>query len=191
MNKVDEGFFKDAYQKYRAKVLGILQKTWGMVVPAELLHSVEDWIRDYFVDKFDELDCAHAIHDNFRNRAMGESMKIDEALKTLHQAGLITEYTEPAESGEPAAMQNLLKLKKYYPDIHVEEQKLGWPHYKFTPNDKCSAYFVYYPFQKGVRLYIIHNGHDSYMTFNLSVLEESPAKLKRYINQCVWEAGAN
>ena len=91
MNKVDEGFFKDAYQKYRAKVLGILQKTWGMVVPAELLHSVEDWIRDYFVDKFDELDCAHAIHDNFRRQAMGESMEISEALVALHQAGLITE----------------------------------------------------------------------------------------------------
>lgn len=92
MKQVNEGFFKDAYQKYRAKVLGILQKHMGIVVPTEIIHSVEDWIRDYFVDKFDELDCARAIRDNFRRQfALGESMELDEALDTLNKAGLIAE----------------------------------------------------------------------------------------------------
>lgn len=92
MKRIDEGFFKDAYQKYRAKVLGILQKNMGIVVPAGFIHSVEDWIRDYFVDKFDELDCARSIRDNFKNQfALGESMKLDEAVKTLNKAGFICE----------------------------------------------------------------------------------------------------
>ena len=92
MKRIDEGFFKDAYQKYRAKVLGILQKNMGIVVPAGFIHSVEDWIRDYFVDKFDELDCARSIRDNFKNQfALGESMKLDEAVKMLKKSGALIE----------------------------------------------------------------------------------------------------
>ena len=92
MKRIDEGFFKDAYQKYRAKVLGILQNNMGIVVPTEFIHSVEDWIRDYFVDKFDELDCARSIRDNFKNQfALGESMELDEAVKMLKESGALIE----------------------------------------------------------------------------------------------------
>jgi hypothetical protein len=90
--QMNEGFFKDKYTKYKDAVISILKKEFGMVFPSDKIHTLEDWIRDYFVDKFDEIDCARAIRDNFKRQfALGESMKLDEAVETLQKAGFICE----------------------------------------------------------------------------------------------------
>lgn len=129
-------------------------------------------------------------------------MKIDEALKTLHQAGMITEYTDPDDiwsvrgsvgTKEPAAFQNLLKLKEYYPDIHVEKQQYGRSsHYAFKPNDKCRAFFAYASYNKTVRLYVRWEDtdrHEEHKAFKLTLLERDPAVIKQAIDKYLAELG--
>ena len=127
---------------------------------------------------------------------MGESMDINEAQQILNKAGLIAEYTDPDDiwsdrgsvgTKEPVAFQNLLKLKEYYPDIHVEKQQYGKPsHYAFTPNDKCNAFFVYAPYNKTVRLYVSWEDdvlHEEYKSYKLTLLEQDPAFIKKVIDK--------
>ena len=83
--QMNEGFFKDKYTKYKDAVISILKKEFGMVFPSDKIHALEDWIRDYFVDKFDEIDCAKAIRDNFRKEFACESVE------DLKDAGFIVE----------------------------------------------------------------------------------------------------
>lgn len=61
---IDEGFLGDKYKKYKNTVLNKLEK-FGVDLE-KCGKTVEDWIRDYFVDRFDEIDCARAIRDNFK-----------------------------------------------------------------------------------------------------------------------------
>ena len=76
MNNLDEGFFKDKYESYKDKVLSILHKHFGIKIPKDL-HDAEDWIRDYFVDKFPAFDCADAMRTHFRQYGVSENMKMD------------------------------------------------------------------------------------------------------------------
>lgn len=92
--QMNEGFFKDKYTKYKDAVISILKKEFGMVFPSEKNHALEDWIRDYFVDKFDETDCAKAIRDNFRKEFACESVE------ELEDAGFIVEGIRDGEDPE-------------------------------------------------------------------------------------------
>lgn len=66
--RVNEGLFRSAYEKYKSKVLSYLGR-FG--IDTTDVHRVESYIRDFFEDKFDELDCAKAI----REEIMFESTK--------------------------------------------------------------------------------------------------------------------
>lgn len=59
---IDEGFFKDAYTKYKNTVLKQISK-YGVDL-VKYAKEIEDWIRDYFVDKMTPFECALAIRDN-------------------------------------------------------------------------------------------------------------------------------
>jgi hypothetical protein len=76
MNNLDEGFFKDKYESYKDKVFSILYKHFGIKLPKDL-HDAEDWIRDYFVDKFSAFDCADSMRTHFRQYGVAENMKMD------------------------------------------------------------------------------------------------------------------
>lgn len=76
MNNLDEGFFKDKYESYKDKVLSILHKHFGIKLPKDL-HDAEDWIRDYFVDKFSAFDCADSMRTHFKHYGVAENMKMD------------------------------------------------------------------------------------------------------------------
>ena len=82
MNNLDEGFFKNKYESYKDKVLSILSKHFGINLPKDL-HAAEDWIRDYFVDKFSAFDCADSMRTHFRQYGVAENMKMD--IKTAKQ----------------------------------------------------------------------------------------------------------
>jgi hypothetical protein len=59
---IDEGFFGSAYDKYKKTVLKLISK-YGVELNNNL-NEIEDWIRDYFLDKMNVYDCAKAIRDN-------------------------------------------------------------------------------------------------------------------------------
>lgn len=59
---IDEGFFGSAYDKYKKTVLKLISK-YGVELNNNL-NEIEDWIRDYFLDKMIVYDCAKAIRDN-------------------------------------------------------------------------------------------------------------------------------
>jgi hypothetical protein len=59
---IDEGFFGNAYDKYKKTVLKFISK-YGVELNNNL-NEIEDWIRDYFLDKMNVYDCAKAIRDN-------------------------------------------------------------------------------------------------------------------------------
>jgi hypothetical protein len=59
---IDEGFFGSAYDKYKKAVLKLIFK-YGVELNNNL-NEIEDWIRDYFLDKMNVYDCAKAIRDN-------------------------------------------------------------------------------------------------------------------------------
>lgn len=115
--QMNEGFFKDKYTKYKDAVISILKKEFGMVFPSDKIHALEDWIRDYFVDKFDEIDCAKAIRDNFRKEFACESVE------ELEDAGFIVEnrrsgirfahQTMPEDDGMDPEEEKKFKFFKY------------------------------------------------------------------------------
>lgn len=76
MNNLDEGFFKDKYESYKDKVLSILFTKFRIKLPKDL-HAAEDWIRDYFVDKFSAFDCADSMRTHFKQYGVAENMKMD------------------------------------------------------------------------------------------------------------------
>lgn len=59
---IDEGFFADSYTKYKNKVMALIKKYRVDLEKYE--KPIEDWIRDYFLDKMSIQDCALAIRDN-------------------------------------------------------------------------------------------------------------------------------
>ena len=59
---IDEGFFGSAYDRYKKSVLKLISK-YGVELNNNL-NVIEDWIRDYFLDKMNVYDCAKAIRDN-------------------------------------------------------------------------------------------------------------------------------
>jgi len=59
---IDEGFFGSAYDKYKKSVLKLISK-YGVELNNNL-NEIEDWIRDYFLDKMNVYDCAQVIKDN-------------------------------------------------------------------------------------------------------------------------------
>ena len=60
--EIDEGFFGSAYDRYKKAVLKLISK-YGVELNNNL-NEIEDWIRDYFLDKMNVYDCAQAIKDN-------------------------------------------------------------------------------------------------------------------------------
>lgn len=99
MNNLDEGFFKDKYESYKDKVFSILYKHFGIKLPKDL-HDAEDWIRDYFVDKFSAFDCADSMRTHFRQYGVVENMKMDfeTAKKILKENHYIVESEESISS---------------------------------------------------------------------------------------------
>lgn len=59
---LDESFLGDKYKKYKSAVLAILDDY--EVNFENNLKYIEDWIRDYFLDRIPVYDCANAIRDN-------------------------------------------------------------------------------------------------------------------------------
>lgn len=66
--QLDESLFGDGYKKFKADVIATLVKRFGIKIPAGLKQA-EDWIRDYFVDKYSVWETVLAMKDNFRNFA--------------------------------------------------------------------------------------------------------------------------
>lgn len=99
MNNLDEGFFKDKYESYKDKVLSILFTKFRIKLPKDL-HAAEDWIRDYFVDKFSAFDCADSMRTHFRQYGVAENMKmnIETAKQILKENHYILESEESMSS---------------------------------------------------------------------------------------------
>ena len=120
MNNLDEGFFKDKYESYKDKVLSILYKHFGIKLPKDL-HDAEDWIRDYFVDKFSAFDCADSMRTHFRQYGVAENMKMDfETAKQiltenhyiLESEGDLVDYFTYQIKAEEAKYDYLIKKAK-------------------------------------------------------------------------------
>ena len=60
---LDEGFFGDKYTRYKNAVLSLLKKY--EVNFENNLSEIEEWIKDYFLDKLNVYDCALAIRSNY------------------------------------------------------------------------------------------------------------------------------
>ena len=59
---IDEGFFGDKYEQYKNAVMKKICKLGVDIEKYEM--KIKDWIRDYFLDNIDIMDCALAIRDN-------------------------------------------------------------------------------------------------------------------------------
>lgn len=68
MNRVDEGFFKSAYERYAGKVIAYLKKMGINAIATN--ERIASWIDDFFSDGYDALDCAQAIRDNYTNESV-------------------------------------------------------------------------------------------------------------------------
>lgn len=63
---VNEGFFGNAYLRYKNKVAQILTSL-GIVIDRSSVKKAEEWIRDFYLDKSDAFDCARALRDDLRS----------------------------------------------------------------------------------------------------------------------------
>ena len=132
-------------------------------------------------------------------------MKIEEALEIIKKSGLIVEHIDPDDiwsvSGsvrtkEPEEMQNLLKLKEYYPDMKASKQQYPRPtQYEFRLGEKCSAWFEYVARNKNIRFYV--NWFDDkgprseFTRFKLSFLDRDAATMKKQIDKFINGLGVN
>ena len=80
MTNIDEGFFKDKYQKYKEAVIKELRKR-GINALA-LGHYFETYCRDFFIDKFSAYDCAEAFASN---KVAREKAAIAEAKRIMRE----------------------------------------------------------------------------------------------------------
>lgn len=62
---INEGFFRNGYDRYKRKVLDALASI-GIVIDEDKMKKAEDWIRDFYADKMNAYDCASAVRDEFR-----------------------------------------------------------------------------------------------------------------------------
>lgn len=59
-----EGFFGNAYLKYKAKVMAALKK---LGVEIHNQKALDSWIRDFFVDRFDVEECIQSCRENIKS----------------------------------------------------------------------------------------------------------------------------
>ncbi len=108
--KLNEGFFKSAYERYVQKVLKLAAKMAGQ--PIVLTAKVEDWIKDFYEDSFDPMDCAHAVVDScLREGFINTTQTLKEevnmngeeelmiAKRTAERAGYKVEMPRPSARG--------------------------------------------------------------------------------------------
>lgn len=107
---MNEGFFKSAYERYVQKVLKLAAKFAGQ--PIELNARVEDWIKDFYEDKFDPIDCARAVADHCLKEGyinttqtlkeevnMNSEEELMIAKRTAERAGYKVEMPKPSARG--------------------------------------------------------------------------------------------
>lgn len=76
--------FKDKYKAYKEAVIKRVSKS--LSITAGMQHSIESWIRDYFLDGYDVDDCVHAItHNVHESIKYQEELKLVEAKRTLRK----------------------------------------------------------------------------------------------------------
>lgn len=118
---VNEGFFKSAYERYVQKVLKLVAKFAGQ--PIELTAKVEDWIKDFYEDEFDPIDCAHAVADHCLRESyinttqpLKEEVNMDRedelfiAKKTAERAGYKVEMPKAAPSRSSTIADNAARI---------------------------------------------------------------------------------
>lgn len=109
-SNIDEGLFGgNSYDKFKSQVIATLIKRFGIKIPAGMKRA-EDWIRDYFVEKYSVWDTVLAMKDNFREYATNESTELDEAVKTLEDAGLVCEVFMKDDRGNVALTDLVQKI---------------------------------------------------------------------------------
>lgn len=131
---VNEGFFKSAYERYVQKVLKLVAKFAGQ--PIELTAKVEDWIKDFYEDKFDPVDCAHAVADHClregyinTTQPLKEEVNMDRedelfiAKKTAERAGYKVEMPKAAPSRSNAIADNAARIAALKQRMGVAEPR--------------------------------------------------------------------
>jgi len=103
---VAEGFFGNAYTRYKAKVLAAL-KDIGVIVHDQ--QKLEAWIRDFFVDRCDVEDCIQSCRENIKS--FGKRAPVAEAFMQDDRGSVTEEEIANAIVAKVGADGN-----KYYLD---------------------------------------------------------------------------
>lgn len=82
MKEINEGLFKDKYQRYKAAVINIL-KSRG-INALTLGHYLDTYCRDFFTDKMSANDCATSIAED---RIAKEKAMVSEAMRIMREHG--------------------------------------------------------------------------------------------------------
>ena len=85
MNRIDEKFFKSGYIKFRNNVIFALKKYNLNVndLDPKVIHDIEYWIKDYYLDKMGEDECVMAIKDNFRKYCNESAINEDKYMDAM------------------------------------------------------------------------------------------------------------
>lgn len=132
---LNEGFFKSAYERYKAGVLKMVQRI--VQRPVELTAQMEDWIADFYEDDFDVVDCAHAVCDHcikegIINNAQPLKEEVNDmdledrlfiAKKTAERAGYKVEM--PKDTKAPAAPARTSTIADNAARIAAVKQRMG------------------------------------------------------------------
>ena len=82
MKEINEGLFKDKYQRYKDAVIGVL-KTRGISALA-LGHYLDEYCRDFFTDNISADNCAASIAEDMIAK---EKATVSEAMRIMREHG--------------------------------------------------------------------------------------------------------
>lgn len=88
---MNEAYFERAYDKYKSLVIKYLIRK-GINIE-NIMHMIESYVRDFYVDKFKAHECAAAIYDNVQKQVRTENyngenkMTLEEAKKIAEKYG--------------------------------------------------------------------------------------------------------
>jgi len=80
---MNEAYFEKAYEKYKNLVIKYLIRK-GVEI-TNIMHTIDSYVRDFYLDKFKAYECAAAIYDNIHNQVKTENYNGDDSM-TLEEA---------------------------------------------------------------------------------------------------------
>ena len=87
---MNEAYFEKAYEKYKNLVIKYLVRK-GVEI-TNIMHTIDSYVRDFYLDKFKAYECADAIYDNVQSQVKTENYNGDDGMTLEEAMEIVTKH---------------------------------------------------------------------------------------------------